>query len=598
MRVRAYLLPVMLVTAATGLVQAQTCDPVRGPIGWWPADGTAADLVSPANNGTLLNGATFLAGADGQAFSLDGVDDRVDVADAPALRPQRFTLAAWVRMDVITTQACIICKQVGGGTANSYSLWLAGGVLRGGMFGFAEAVAATPIPAGTLLHTAVTWDGVALRLYLDGRQIATAAGPAGAISYDASQVIIGGDDNGLNAYTGFVDGIIDEPMIYGRALSPCEIRALYRARGHGACKGDSDADSIRDVQDNCPVVSNLGQQDVDADGAGDVCDCAPADPQVAAAPGDYAGLYFESRDTMTWCDERGATGEATTYDVLRGDLDDLPVGTGLVTCRSHCLPPLSGLVAWWPGDGSAGALAGGNGTFQNGAASGSGWIRQALAFDGVDDRVQTPPLTLGNAFSVAAWVNSDVLNQGAYRRIVESQYTTGFELGSDATGAGYKFIVKSPSSPYGVAQGGTINPGSWQLVVGTYDGTTGRLYVNGAAVASDIFTPPGTVGLPVYIGAYFLGGIGWNGNVDEVQVYDRALSTVEVRSIYEAASAGECKAALGGVDSPYAAPWAVDGETPAPGHGFWYLFRGKNACGQGSYGAQTNGTPRASTVCD
>src|SRR5262245_54965453 len=301
---------------------------------------------------------------------------------------------------------------------------------------------------------------------------------------------------------------------------------------------------------------------------------------------------------MTWCDERGLTGEATTSDVLRGDLDDLPVGTGAVACRSRCLPPLSGLVAWWPGDGSAGALVGGNGTLQNGATTGSGWIRQALVFDGTDDRVQTPSLTLGNAFSVATWVNSDVLNQGPYRRIVESQYNTGFELGSDVSGAGYKFIVRSPSSPYGAVQGGTIDPGTWQLLVGTYDGATGRLYVNGAPIASGAFTPPGTTNLPVYIGAYFLGGTGWNGNVDEVQVYDRELSATEVRSLYEAASAGLCKAGLGGTDSPYGAPWASDGETPAPGHGFWYLFRGKNSCGTGSYGAQTNGTPRASAACD
>lgn len=599
MRFRIRLAPMLLAAAATGALHAQTCDQIpRGAVGWWPGDGNANDLAAAGGNGTLVNGATFAPGVDGQAFSLDGINDRVDVPDAPGLRPQRFTLSAWVRLDAVAAQSCIICKQLGAGTANSYSLWVASGVLRGGMFGFNEAVASSALPTGQLLHTAVTWDGVAIRLYVDGRQVATSVGPVAPMGYDANPVIIGADDNGTNFFDGFLHGVIDEPQIYGRALSPCEIRALYRSRGHGACKGDVDADSIRDFQDNCPSVANLGQQDVDGDGAGDVCDCAPADGQVAATPGDYPGLYFESRDRMTWCDERGTTGEATSYDVLRGDLDDLPVGTGLVACRSRCLPPLPGLVSWWPGDGSAGALVGGNGTFQNGATTGAGWIRQALAFDGADDRVQTPPLTLANAFSVAAWVNSDVLNQGAYQRIAETQFQTGFELGSDAAGTGYKFIVRSPSAPYGVAQGGTIDPGTWQLVVGTYDGTTGRLFVNGSPVASDTFTAPGATNLPVYIGAYYLGGLGWNGDVDEVQVYDRALSASEVRALYEAASAGECKAALGGTDGAYGATWASDGEAPAPGHGFWYLFRGKNSCGIGSYGAQTNGTPRASAVCD
>jgi len=45
----------------------------------------------------------------GRAFNLDGINDRVDVPDAPGLRPQRFTLAAWVQADVSSQLACIIC---------------------------------------------------------------------------------------------------------------------------------------------------------------------------------------------------------------------------------------------------------------------------------------------------------------------------------------------------------------------------------------------------------------------------------------------------------------------------------------------------------
>jgi hypothetical protein len=589
----------VLSAGAFGLLHAQTCDPIpKGAVGWWPGDGTAVDLASPGSNGALVNGTAFAAGADGQAFLFDGINDRVDVPDAPELRPAHFTLSAWVRSDVAALDACILCKQVGAGDANSYSLWILNGFLRGGMFRFAEAVAPTAFPVGQIVHIATTYDGTAIRLYMDGKQIAIAAGPVSPPGYDAAQLIIGADDNGTNAFQGFFKGLIDEPMLFNRALSACEIRALIRARSHGPCKGDTDGDSIKDFQDDCPTVGNLGQQDVDGDGAGDVCDCAPADPQVFAAPGSYAGLNFDTHDDLSWCGEAAAEGPATTYDVIRGDLDELPVGVGAVTCRSRCLPPLSGLVSWWPGDGSAGSLVGGAGSFQNGAASGSGWVRQAFTFDGNDDRVQTPGLTLGNTFSIAAWVNSDLVNQGAYRRLLETQFGTGFELGSDAAGTGYKLIVHSPSSPYGAAQGGTIDPGRWQLVVGTYDGGSGTLYVDGNAVASGPFTPPGTQTLPVYIGAYYLGGAGWNGSVDEAQIYNRALTAAEVRSMYEAGSAGQCKAALGGVDALFTAPFASDAAVPAPGHGFYYLERGKNACGTGTYGTQSNGTPRTSPVCD
>src|SRR6185503_2071207 len=175
---------------------------------------------------------------------------------------------------------------------------------------------------------------------------------------------------------------------------------------------------------------------------------------------------------------------------------------------------------------------------------------------------------------------------------------TGFFLGSDLTGLGYKLIVKNPSAPYGVAQGGKMRPGEWQLVVGTYNGTTGTLYVDGVAVGSDTFAAPGTVTLPVYTGLGATGSFGWKGRIDEVQIWNRALTATEVRTLYDAGSAGECKAALGGVDSPRTTPFATDGTLPAPGHGIWYVEHGINSCGEGTYGFQTDGTERTSPACD
>src|SRR5262245_22638958 len=53
-----------------------------------------------------------------------------------------------------------------------------------------------------------------------------------------------------------------------------------------------------------------------------------------------------------------------------------------------CLPQASGLVAWWPGDGNAQDVAGGNnGVLQNGTAFALGKVMQAFSFDGVDDEV-------------------------------------------------------------------------------------------------------------------------------------------------------------------------------------------------------------------
>ena len=55
-----------------------------GLISWWPADGDAADIIGP-NDGVFIGGATLAPGLVGQAFSLDGMDDWVEVPDHPSL---------------------------------------------------------------------------------------------------------------------------------------------------------------------------------------------------------------------------------------------------------------------------------------------------------------------------------------------------------------------------------------------------------------------------------------------------------------------------------------------------------------------------------
>jgi len=91
---RLFVATVALATGSIATAHAQPlCQPLpRGVVGFWPGDDTANDLTLAANHGQLMNGATFGPGVIGNAFNLDGVDDRVDVTDAPNLRLQRFTL--------------------------------------------------------------------------------------------------------------------------------------------------------------------------------------------------------------------------------------------------------------------------------------------------------------------------------------------------------------------------------------------------------------------------------------------------------------------------------------------------------------------------
>ena len=85
-----------------GLVALKGCvAPPSGLVSWWPGDGSANDLVD-GNDGTLENGATFGTGKVGDGFSLDGVDDRVEIADAANLDiTGPLTLDAWVDFNTV-----------------------------------------------------------------------------------------------------------------------------------------------------------------------------------------------------------------------------------------------------------------------------------------------------------------------------------------------------------------------------------------------------------------------------------------------------------------------------------------------------------------
>ncbi len=86
------------------------CNGVDGcaecPIGWWPGDGDATD-VADGYDGTLMNGATFAPGMEGEAFSLDGDDDYVLVGDVDSLEGMtELTIELWANFNSFGTAGC------------------------------------------------------------------------------------------------------------------------------------------------------------------------------------------------------------------------------------------------------------------------------------------------------------------------------------------------------------------------------------------------------------------------------------------------------------------------------------------------------------
>ena len=244
----------------------------------------------------------------------------------------------------------------------------------------------------------------------------------------------------------------------------------------------------------------------------------------------------------------------------------LPLALFLFCCafgqaQPSCTPPPSGLVAWWPGDGNANDVIGGyNGTLNGGVSFAAGEVGQAFALDGTTGFVQvpsSPALMPPSAISVSAWINPTSLAPFLWGTAIASKYDS-------SKGGGHSWLlqvaysgqidwqVEDAQTP-AYAEVGTkqsIVVGAWQHLVATFDTATQSIavYVNGQPFDTVSYTT-GTVTsmnqstADVLIGAYDAGAAGYffGGQIDEVQIFNRALSASEILAIYNAGTAGECK---------------------------------------------------------
>ena len=209
-----------------------------------------------------------------------------------------------------------------------------------------------------------------------------------------------------------------------------------------------------------------------------------------------------------------------------------------------------GLVGYWSFDvGKGGAKAvdmsgnGNNGTLTNmntTAAWVGGKIGNALEFDRVNDYVAITPIS-NTKGSISAWVKPAFnLDPSSYYSILAGT-NTGNDWSLQAnTFGGYDNYELDYRGAYGtncevVAQPDQTSNTAWQQwahVAVTWNIATGaEIFVNGVLVGTSSCTT-GSPSLSSYqIGAKD-GGSLWNGLIDEVRVYNRALSPEEIKRLY------------------------------------------------------------------
>ncbi|MGB3072857.1 MAG: LamG domain-containing protein, partial [Candidatus Moraniibacteriota bacterium] len=95
-------------------------------------------------------------------------------------------------------------------------------------------------------------------------------------------------------------------------------------------------------------------------------------------------------------------------------------------------------------------------------------------------------------------------------------------------------VYNGGESPMGGASLSRIDDGLWHLVTGTYDGSNVRIYVDGNQENAVSMTGPAySRTYPVQVGGECDGNnLFWDGAVDEVRIYNRALSAAEIKALY------------------------------------------------------------------
>lgn len=241
------------------------------------------------------------------------------------------------------------------------------------------------------------------------------------------------------------------------------------------------------------------------------------------------------------------------------------------TSAGDSLTPDDSLVSWWPAEGDADDVSGGNhGKLLNGVAFASGRIGQAFSFDGNNDGIsilKTASLNMGpNDFSIEAWVKLDraQTHQGAiFFNYAGVPYYALF-VTADAKARvlfrpGYA-LTGNDNDPFVAAAGTTsLRDGQWHHLVGVRSSATALIYVDGvlegSATNPSVLTVNGgsvdtsrcayarigavhtstghctTLAPNVYESQYFFQGL-----IDEVKVYDRALSECEIQALADVAS--------------------------------------------------------------
>jgi hypothetical protein len=284
---------------------------------------------------------------------------------------------------------------------------------------------------------------------------------------------------------------------------------------------------------------------------------------VGSSPGAFVGPLAasstprplhrgRSRSISTWKDDLGADRARTWPSVLPdvtayiGSSNPAMVGTGAQGVAAASSPLPAGLVAGWSFSEASGTSAldssGNNNTatLNNGVSRGAGKYGGGLTLDGVNDYLSvanSPSLDIsGTGLTLSMWINPQSLSGGDSVVLGKFWGTTMaspyYQYGMELDGGRYpRFYVGTSTGAKSAGMGSALALNQWSHLAVVFNGTQVQFYVNGTVVStvalSASITARGNgmkVGADASISQFF------KGSLDELRIYNRALSSQEVQT--------------------------------------------------------------------
>jgi subtilisin-like proprotein convertase family protein len=191
-----------------------------------------------------------------------------------------------------------------------------------------------------------------------------------------------------------------------------------------------------------------------------------------------------------------------------------------------------------------------------------------LVFDGQDDFMEVPhhvSLNVTNAITVAAWVKTSS-NTGEEYIMTKGDDSFYFALGGGTIGSEVSIYLNGVSSDWlrGTTQ---VGDNTWHHVAATWDGSTIHLYVDGNLEATENKTGTISTGSNELRAGYRLGQSTYSGAMDELQLWNIALSEVEIGNIMNFQMMGDEAGLVGYWNFNEAAGLTANDKTANGNHG-------------------------------